>query len=289
MTKQATFVMKKSYKGLTTAIIIIVALLIAIGSCTKMVDNSEIGIKFKKFSLTEQGELVSTQVSGLTFYNPITTKIFTYPVYIQRVDYHPFTVTTKDAAVFSMDPLLAYQLDRTKASYVFNKYRRSLPEIEQGYMRTCIYDAYRICANNYTSDELMGNRAKFEQEVRSMLEKSLGEEGFKVSEFTSQITPPQSLSAAIEAKNQAIQEALKAENLVKQAEANAQIAIAKAKGEAEATRVKADAEAYYNRTISASLSPLIVQEDWIEKWNGQLPQVTSGQGGMMINLPALSK
>ena len=76
--------MKKSYKGLTTAIIIIVALLIAIGSCTKMVDNSEIGIKFKKFSLTEQGELVSTQVSGLTFYNPITTKIFTYPVYIQQ-------------------------------------------------------------------------------------------------------------------------------------------------------------------------------------------------------------
>ena len=63
-----------------------------------------------------------------------------------------------------------------------------------------------------------------------MLEQSLSNEGFVVNEFTSQITPPQSLSAAIEAKNQAIQEALKAENLVKQAEANAQIAIAKAKG-----------------------------------------------------------
>ena len=180
-------------------------------------------------------------------------------------------------------------LDRSKAAYVFNKYRQSLREIEMGYIRTCIYDAYRISANNYTSDELMANRAKFEQEVRSMLERSLNEEGFKVQEFTSQITPPQSLSAAIEAKNQAIQEALKAENLVKQAEANAQIAIAKAKGEAEATRVKADAEAYYNRTISASLSPFIIQEDWIEKWNGQLPQVTSGQGGMMINLPSLGK
>ena len=260
-----------------------------LATCTKMVDNSEIGIKFKKFSLTDQGELVANQVSGLTFYNPITTRVFTYPVFIQRVDFDPFTVTTKDAATFTMDPMMAYQLDRNRAAYVFNKYRKSLREIEMGYIRTCIYDAYRISANNYTSDELMANRARFEQEVRAMLEKSLNEEGFKVQEFTSQITPPQSLSAAIEAKNQAIQEALKAENLVKQAEANAQIAIAKAKGEAEATRVKADAEAYYNRTISASLSPLIVQEDWIEKWNGQLPQVTSGQGGMMINLPALSK
>ncbi len=284
-----TIIPKKNYKGLSITLTVLAVLLVGIVSCTKMVDNSEIGIKFKKFSLTEQGELVSTQVSGLTFYNPITTKIFTYPVYIQRVDYQPFTVTTKDAAVFSMDPLLAYQLDRTKASYVFNKYRRSLPEIEQGYMRTCIYDAYRICANNYTSDELMGNRARFEQEVRSMLEKSLGDEGFKVSEFTSQITPPQSLSAAIEAKNQAIQEALKAENLVKQAEANAQIAIAKARGEAEATKVKADAEAYYNRTIAASLSPMIVQEDWIEKWDGKLPTVASNGSGMMFNLSDLKK
>lgn len=265
------------------------AFVLFLATCTKMVDNSEIGIKFKKFSLTDQGELVANQVSGLTFYNPITTRVFTYPVFIQRVNYDPFTVTTKDAATFTMDPMMAYQLDRSKAAYVFNKYRQSLREIEMGYIRTCIYDAYRISANNYTSDELMANRAKFEQEVRSMLERSLNEEGFKVQEFTSQITPPQSLSAAIEAKNQAIQEALKAENLVKQAEANAQIAIAKAKGEAEATRVKADAEAYYNRTISASLSPFIIQEDWIEKWNGQLPQVTSGQGGMMINLPSLGK
>jgi len=280
--------MKKA-KLYSTLALILGAVIFFLACCTKMVDNSEIGIKFKKFSLTDQGELVANQVSGLTFYNPITTRVFTYPVFIQRVDFAPFTVTTKDAATFTMDPMMAYQLDRTRAAYVFNKYRKSLREIEMGYIRTCIYDAYRISANNYTSDELMANRARFEQEVRSMLEKSLNDEGFKVQEFTSQITPPQSLSAAIEAKNQAIQEALKAENLVKQAEANAQIAIAKAKGEAEATRVKADAEAYYNRTISASLSPLIVQEDWIEKWNGQLPQVTSGQGGMMINLPALSK
>lgn len=280
--------MKKN-KSLFIVISSITILFILMFSCTKMVDNSEIGIKFKKFSLTDQGQLIATEVTGLIFFNPITTKVFTYPVYIQRVDYQPFTVTTKDAAEFTMDPMLAYQLDRDKASYVFNKYRRDLPEIENGYMRTCIYDAYRISANNYTSDELMANRAKFEQEVKQMLVQSLGNEGFNVQEFTSRITPPKSLSAAIEAKNQAIQEALKAENLVKQAEANAQIAIAKAKGEAEATKVKADAEAYYNRTISASLSPLIVQEDWIEKWDGKLPEVMTQGNGLMMNLPALSK
>jgi hypothetical protein len=36
-------------------------------------------------------------------------------------------------------------------------------------------------------------------------------------------------------------------------------------------KIKADAEAYYNKTISASLSPMIIQEDFIEKWDGKLP------------------
>lgn len=274
-------------KTLIILAVVIVLAPIFLVRCT-MVDNSEVGIKFKKFSVTEQGELVATPVTGITFYNPISTKVFTYPVFIQRVDYEPFTVTTKDAAIFTMDPVLAYQLNRDKATYVFNKYRKPLKDIQDGYMRTCIYDAYRITANSYSSDELMANRGRFESEVRSMLDKSLGDEGFIVSEFTSQITPPASLSDAIEAKNQAIQNALKASNQVAEAEANAQIAIAKAKGEAEAMKIKADAEAYYNRTISASLSEMIVREDFIEKWNGELPTVQGGNG-MIFDISKFAK
>ena len=268
-------------------LILFASIMMLFSSCT-LVDNSEVGIKFKKFALSDQGSLVSTPVTGLTIYNPFTTKVFTYPVYIQRVDYDPFTVTTKDAAIFTMDPILAYQLNRDKATYVFNKYRKSLREIQQGYMRTCIYDAYRIVANTYTSDSLMANRGQFEANVRVMLDKSLGDEGFNVTEFTSQITPPASLSAAIEAKNQATQNALKASNQVAEAEANAKIAIAKAKGEAEAMKIKADAEAYYNRTISASLSEMIVREDFIEKWNGVLPTVQGGNG-LMFDMSKFAK
>ena len=251
--------------------------------CTR-IDSSEVGIKFNKLSLTEQGKLDASTVTGYVFYCPITTDVNTYPTYVQRIDYQPFTVTTKDAATFTMDPTMAYYLNREKASDVFFKYRRPLSDIEQGYMRTVIYDAYRVTANNYTSDELMGSRAKFEGEVRVMLDSTLTKEGFTVTEFTSQITPPESLRKMIDAKNAAIQAALKAENEVKEAEANAKIAVAKAEGEAKAQKIKADAEAYYNRTIAASLSPMIIQEDWIEKWDGKLPQMQAGNNMIpMIN------
>ena len=251
---------------------------ISFQSCAcSVIDNSEVGIKFNKFSLTEQGKLEAEPVTGYIFYNPITTAVFKYPVYIQRVDYPAFRVNTKDAAKFSMDPLLAYQIDRSKATEIFTKYRKPLKDIEEGYMRTCIYDAYRITANNYTADELMASRAQFEDQVREMLNNSLGAEGFIISEFTSQIDPPESLAQMIDAKNQAVQASLKAENLVKEAEANAKIAIAKARGEAEATKIQADGEAYYNRTVAASLNELLVRQYAIEKWNGELPTYNGGQ------------
>ncbi len=252
-----------------------------ITSCT-VVDSGEVGIKFKKFSLTAQGQLNAVPASGFVFYNIFTEDVFSYPVYIQRVDYSPFTVTTKDAATFTMDPVLAYQVIRDRATDIFVKYRKPLKDIEAGYMRTCIYDAYRITANGYTSDELMANRAKFESEVRVMLDSTLTSEGFAVTEFTSQITPPESLRKMIDEKNAAVQAALKAENEVKKAEADAKIAVARAEGEAKAQKIKADAEAYYNRTISASLSHLIIQQNYIEKWDGKLPQVQGGNGMMPI-------
>ena len=247
----------------------------------RVVDSGEIGIKFHKWSSNEQdyGGVEGT-CKGWVFYNPVTTSVFTYPTFIQRKNYEPFKVNAKDASVFSMDPTIAYRINPEKACDIFTKYRKGIEDLENGYIRTCIYEAYRTCANRYTSDSLMSNRANFESDVRNRLEMSLMAEGFIVEEFTSQITPPESLAQMINEKNAAVQSALKAENKVKEAEAEAKIKIAQARGEAEASRIKADAEAYYNRTIAASLSPLIVQEDWIEKWNGTVPTVVGGQNMM---------
>ncbi|MBR5069251.1 MAG: prohibitin family protein [Bacteroidales bacterium] len=264
----------------------IAALITLNASCT-VIDSGEIGIKFHKWSANEQdyGGVEGT-CKGWVFYNPITTSVFSYPTYIQRKNYEAFNVNAKDASVFSMDPTIAYRINPEKACDIFTKYRKGIEDLENGYIRTCIYEAYRTCANQYTSDSLMSNRANFERDVRSRLESSLMDEGFIVEEFTSQITPPQSLAQMINEKNAAVQSALKAENKVKEAEAEAKIRIAEAKGAAEAMQIKADAEAYYNRTIAASLSPLIVQEDWIEKWNGTVPTVMSGQN-MMLDMSSI--
>lgn len=259
-------------------------LIATLSSCTT-VDSGSVGIRFKKWDANsdQHGGVIGT-CKGFVWFNPFTQSVYEYPTFIQRKAYDNINVNAKDGAIFSISPIIAYSLNAEKAPYVFVKYRKTLEEIEDGYMRTCIYDAYRTCGNAYTSDEIMSNRQKFEAEVRVMLEQTLSEEGFMVSEFTAQITPPASLAKSIDMKNEAVQNALRAENEVLQAQAQAKINIAKAEGEAQALKIKGDGEAYYNKVVSASLSSLLIQQDAIEKWDGKLP-VSNGQAALpMLNL-----
>ena len=46
-----------------------------------------------------------------------------------------------------------------------------------------------------------------------------------------------------------------------------------AEAEAETIRIKAQAEAEANRIVSESLSPEVIENKKIEKWDGKLPQV----------------
>ena len=269
----------------TIRMVLAAALAIAAASSCTTVDSASVGIRFRKWSSNEnlRGGVEGT-CRGWVWFNPITESIFQYPTFIQRVTYDPFTVNPKDAAIFSMTPTLAYQIDEAKAADIFIKYRKPVRELEMGYIKTCIFEAYRTCANNYTSDELMANRAKFEAEVRARLDESMNQEGFIVREFTTKIDPPASLTAAINAKNEAVQNALKAENKVKEAEAEAKIEIAKAEGVAKALKIKGEGEAYYNKVVSASLNKLLVEQYAIETWDGKLPTYSGGDAVPFISL-----
>ncbi len=272
---------KVHFISLGSAIIIILVMV----SCCTTIDSASVGIRFKKWSSNEnlRGGVEGT-CKGWVWFNPITEQIFEYPTYVQRLTYDPFTVNPKDGSIFSMTPTLAYQIDESKVTEIFIKYRKPVRDLERGYINTCIFEAYRTCANNYTSDELMANRARFETEVRSRLDESMSQEGFIVREFTTKIDPPASLTEAINAKNEATQNALKAENRVKEAEAEAKIAIAKAEGEAQALKIQGDGEAYYNRVVAASLNDLLVRQYAVEKWNGELPTYNGGGALPFLNI-----
>ena len=84
---------------------------------------------------------------------------------------------------------------------------------------------------------------------------------------------------------QNVQQALKAENDVKTAEAEAKIKMAKAEGTSQSMLIQARAEAEANKLKQSTLTPMLIQQQWIEKWDGALPTTSLGSGtGVMVNM-----
>ena len=235
------------------------------------IDAGYEGIKVNLYG-DDKGVDDITLVTGAVWYNPITTAVYEYPTFVQTVDYAPFSINAKDGSSFTVDPTISLKIVDGKSAEVFKKYRKEdITEVINTTLYNYVRNAFRIQLNNYTTDELVSKREEFEKAIEERLSTELLAENFKLEQMTSGLQYPQTLVNAIDAKNAAVQEAQKAQNEVLKIKAEAEKKIAAANGEAKALKIKGDAEAEYNRKIAASLSPLIVQQIMLDKWDGKLP------------------
>jgi regulator of protease activity HflC (stomatin/prohibitin superfamily) len=274
-------------------ILVAVGLILVVFAVTmscENIDSGNIGIKVNKFG-TGRGVSGVTECTGTVFYNPITTNIYEFPINIRHKEYTEegsFVVNSKDGSEFHVSPIVNYRINPDKATQIFAKYRKDLDGIENGFLKTAVTEAFRIVTNSYTADQLISSREAFDNKVKSTLRKQLEPEGFVLDQFTTNLEYPKSFKNAINAKNNAVQKALMAENRVKQAEAEAKIKVAEAEGDAQSTLTRARAEAEANTLKQRTLTPMLLQQQWIEAWRrggSQVPQyITSGGGNFMMNL-----
>jgi regulator of protease activity HflC (stomatin/prohibitin superfamily) len=261
---------------------VLVLMIFSFTGCER-IDAGHVGVKVNLYG-DGKGVDDVTEVTGWVLYNPISTKIVEFPTYVQHKEYkkteegidESFVVNSKDGSEFHCSPMVNYSVKREKVPYIFGKYRVELDRIEEGFLKTSIFDAFRVVANSYNADALISNRQEFEIKVRQVLEKQLSPEGFILQQFTSNLVYPETFKKAIEAKNNAVQSALMAENQVKTAEAQARIKIATAEGNAQSLLTNARAEAESNKLRQQTLTPLLLQQMWIEKWRGNVPSTILG-------------
>lgn len=227
------------------------------------IDAGCVGIKVNLVG-AERGVADITECSGWVLYMPLFTEIHEFPIYTQVKDYEPFAINAKDGSEFTVDPTFSYKVSPDKVPNIFRSFRRNLQELEDSYLRNVLMDCYRNVANLYPSDSLISHRPEFEMTVQNMIISQLQNEGFELQQLTSNLNAPKSLKDAIDAKNKTTQEAIQSENLLRKAEA-----------EAKAKIIAAEAEKKVNDLKASALTPLIIQQMYIEKWDGKLP--TYGQ------------
>lgn len=254
-------IMKKS------ALVILFAC--ALSACTR-IDAGYEGILIKQYG-TEKGVQDVQLVTGRVTYNPWIEDVEQMPTFVQTADYDLFTVNAKDGSVFKVDPTISIRIIPGSAPSIFTKYRKDIDEIIKTTLYNYVKDAFRIQFNKYTTDEITSKREEFENNVQNYLTQQLEKEGFHLEQLTSGLAYPDMIVAAINAKNEAVQTAMKIENQLKAAEATARINIANAEGNAKSLVIQAKADAEANKLRQQSLTTLLIQQQFIEKWNGELP------------------
>ena len=228
-------------------------------SCNKRIDAGYDGILIKQYG-TDKGIQDVSLVTGRVWYNPWTEDIEQMPTFVQTVDYKPFTVNAKDGSSFTVDPTLSFGVVSGNSPKIFKKYRKSIEVVTSTTILNYVKDAFRIQMNKYTTDEIVSNREKFETDVQTTLKNVLEKEGFFLEQLTSGLRYPKTIVDAVNGKNKAVQEAMKKENELRLAEAEAKILIVQAESEKKANELKLQA-----------LTPLLIQQQFIEKWDGKTP------------------
>lgn len=267
------------------SVIAIVAVLI-VGSIffgCERIDAGHAGVKVELYG-SDRGVQDIELVTGMVWYNRFTTEVYEFPTYVREIKYQKSSesdniidnsihCTTEDGMAISFDVSMNYSVRNNEVSNIFRKYRLPLEDLETKYLYTSVRNAYNGVAGQMTAEHIISNRKEYEDSVRRMLLSQLNKEGFDIQQITiaGKISVPQSLEQAINSKATAVQNAQRAENEKQQTIAEAQKLIEEARGDSAAMIIRARAESDANRLKQQTLTPLLIQKEMIDKWNGVLP------------------
>lgn len=247
------------YKKILKIIFIGVVALILFNSVVGTVGAGQRGIVTRFGAVT--GKVYG---EGLYFKFPIVEQVVKMDVKIQKEQVEA-SAASKDLQTVNTIIALNFRL---KAAEVDNVYQNVGISYKERIIDPALQEAVKASTAKFTAEELITKREEVKETIKSHLRVRLTPIGIEVEELN--IVDFQfsiAFDQAIESKVTAEQNALAAQNKLKQIEFEAEQNIAEARGKAEAIRIESQALAN---------NPAVLELRAIEKWNGILPSVTSG-------------
>lgn len=264
-------------------VLLLIALMAMLLSCSD-VNPGYVGLKIYKRG-NNRGEIQTLGVGRYALSYRYDIKIF--PTFNQNY------VWTKDqnegspndeSLTFPIEGLninidvgIEFAVDPENVATIYSEYRKDLEGITDGAMRNYVRDAFLSEAQKYTNMEEFITKSQIssmvkEVEVRTNAYFKI--RGIIVNKLYLVNSPryPETVTKSIEEKIKATQVAIQRENELREAEAEAKKKVAEAEGEAQSKLARAKAEAEANKLLERSVTPIILQKMWIEKWDGKLPE-----------------
>lgn len=205
-----------------------------------------------------------------------------------------FTFQTVEGLSVGADVGISYHINPEKVSAVFQKYRRGVDEITDTFLRNMVRDAFVQVASTRPVESVYGaGKTEIIEEVQSLVRQQVSEIGIEVEKiyYIGELRLPPTVITALNAKIEATQKAQQRENEVAQAQAEADIKREQAAGDGDARIIaaKAEAEALRIQGKAIAENPQVLTLNAIERWDGVLPRVSSGEVVPFLNIDSISK
>ena len=204
------------------------------------------------------------------------TELFQVPLWEQRADFEDKVLHLKasDNTEFTSKPIYSFQVIEKRAiDVVFeNKHLGSgddfMTALENNILETKIYDLMKEESRKYTTDELMANGGslKFEEAVQKLVASEFEKKGLTLLTFSCQLDFSEKVKAKIDNRN----------------EVNTNISVLDQQiSEQKKVNELEELKAQQNIIRSKGITPQLLQEQSIQKWNGVLPSTVTGSSTIM--------
>ncbi len=204
------------------------------------------------------------------------TELFQVPAWEQRGVFtdeegteRTLNIKAADNTAFSSKPLYSYKvIPANVVDVVFQNARLGsgddfMRALQDNVLEPRIYDIIKEASRAYTTDSLMANGGslKFEKYVQEIVRKEFEKSGLQLISFSLNLDFSSKVKAKIDSRN---------EVNTNISVLDQQIAEQKKRNELEALKTE------QNKIRSAGITPQLLQEKAINKWNGKLPTTYSG-------------
>ncbi len=271
---------RRRIRNLVVAGAIALAALVLLVSSFTIVQPGHVGVLLR-LGAVQEGVLSE----GFHIITPFITNVVQLSVRTAIAEV-PSSAASRDLQTIQASVAVNYSVIPVSAAWLYQT-------VGLGYetviVMPAIQESVKAATAQYSAEELITKRQDVSAVIKSELETKLTHYGLKIEALNiTSLDFSEEYNIAIEAKQTAQQQALKAEQDLTRIKIEAQQQVEQAKARAEATRAEADAQAYAIEKLQQQLqmSEQYIRYQTIQRWDGKLP-IVSGESGAILDLSSI--
>lgn len=284
--------------GIVLAFVMIVGIIL-LALCTTRVPAGYVAVQYsmnggvKDEVLTQGWHLVSPTVKTTLYTVGIEQSYLTSGNNGDSETDESFSASSSEGKAMTIDLTFTYQYQSENVTEVFTRFKgQSGKEVRDSFIKPNIISwTKEVLAKYKVSDILGAERANVNIALTEYLSNKFEAYGITISNVSLinievDAETQEAINAKITAQQNAETQAINNQTAIDKAAAEAQVKLTEAQATAEAKLIQAEAEAEANRLLQESLTALILQQEYIDKWNGELPEIMTGSDSMSLLVPS---